>query len=232
MAKDKEKDSKEAKPKQEAKAPQQPKQAPKKEAQPGKKAPEAAAKPAAPEVPPPPARLAQFYREKVVPDLTQKFGYKSPMEVPRLKKITINMGVGETTSDKKVLDNAVADMAKIAGQKPVVTKSRKAIANFKLRENQPIGCMVTLRNQRMYEFLDRLINVALPRVRDFRGVSPNAFDGRGNFSMGLREQIIFPEIDFDKVEKIRGMNITIVTSARTDEEGRALLGGLGMPFRS
>jgi large subunit ribosomal protein L5 len=235
----KEKDSKAGKQKQEpkqAQAPKQPhaqKQAPKKEAQPGKKAqgPEAAAKPAAPEMPAPPARLAVFYREKVVPDLIQKFGYKSVMQVPRLRKITLNMGVGETTSDKKVLDNAVADMSKIAGQKPVVTKARRSVANFKVRAGYPIGCMVTLRGARMYEFLDRLVNIAMPRIRDFRGVSNRAFDGRGNYNLGFKEQIIFPEIDYDKIDALRGMNIAITTTAKTDNEARALLAAFRFPFK-
>ena len=227
----KEKDSKEAKPKQEAKAPQPPKQAPKKEAQPAKKAPEAAAKPAAPEVPPPPARLAQYYREKVVPELTQKFGYRTVMQVPRLRKITLNMGVGETTADKKVLDNALADLQKIAGQKPVVTKARRSIANFKVRAGFPVGCMVTLRGARMYEFLDRLVNIAMPRIRDFRGVSNRAFDGRGNYNLGFKEQIIFPEIDYDKIDTLRGMNIAITTTAKTDNEARALLAAFRFPFK-
>ena len=227
----KEKDSKEAKPKQEAKAPQPPKQAPKKEAQPAKKAPEAAAKPAAPEVPPPPARLAQYYREKVVPELTQKFGYQTVMQVPRLRKITLNMGVGETTADKKVLDNALADLQKIAGQKPVVTKARRSIANFKVRAGFPVGCMVTLRGARMYEFLDRLVNIAMPRIRDFRGVSNRAFDGRGNYNLGFKEQIIFPEIDYDKIDTLRGMNIAITTTAKTDNEARALLAAFRFPFK-
>src|SRR5687768_26871 len=184
----KEKDSKEGKHKQEPRQAPAQKQAPKKDAQPGKKpqAPEAAARAAAPEVPAPPARLAVFYRQKVVPDLIQKFGYKSVMQVPRLRKITLNMGVGETTSDKKVLDNAVADMSKIAGQKPVVTKARRSVANFKVRAGYPIGCMVTLRGARMYEFLDRLVNIAMPRIRDFRGVANRAFDGRGNYNLGSK----------------------------------------------
>jgi large subunit ribosomal protein L5 len=203
---------------------------PKKEGAAAKK--EAApAKPAAPEVPPPPARLAAHYREKVVPDLMQKHGYKTVMQVPRLKKITINMGVGETTTDKKVLDAAVADMTKIAGQKPVVTKSRKSIANFKIRANFPVGCMVTLRGARMYEFLDRLVNVAMPRIRDFRGVSNRAFDGRGNYNLGFKEQIIFPEIDYDKIDMLRGMNIAITTSAKTDDEARSLLAAFRFPFK-
>ena len=198
-----------------------------------KEAPKAAPveKADAPKIPAPPARLATYYKEKVVPELTQKFGYKSPMQVPRLKKITLNMGVGETTSDKKVLDNAVADMAKIAGQKPVVTKSRKSIANFKVRANFPVGCMVTLRGARMYEFLDRLVNIAIPPIRDFRGVSNRAFDGRGNYSLGVKEQIIFPEIEYDKIDALRGMDIAINTTAKTDEEARALLAAFRFPFR-
>ena len=189
------------------------------------------AKEEGPRIPAPPARLAQYYREKVVPDLTQKFGYKSVMQVPRIKKITLNMGVGETTTDKKVLDNAVADMTRIAGQKPVVTKSRKSIANFKIRANFPVGCMVTLRGARMYEFLDRLVNIAIPRIRDFRGVSNRAFDGRGNYSLGVKEQIIFPEIEYDKIDAIRGMDIAINTTARTDDEARALLAAFRFPFK-
>ena len=177
------------------------------------------------------ARLQEFYRDKVVPDLVKKFGYKTTMQVPRITKITLNMGVSEAVADKKVMDHAVSDLTKISGQKPVVTKSRKSIANFKLRQGQSIGAMVTLRGDRAYEFLDRLMSVALPRVRDFKGVSPKAFDGRGNYSLGIKEQIIFPEINYDKVEKIKGMNITVVTTARNDEEGRALLRSLGMPFR-
>jgi large subunit ribosomal protein L5 len=210
-------------------AQQQQAQKPKQQAK--KEAPAAPAKPAAPELPAPPARLATHYREKVVPDLMQKHGYKTVMQVPRIKKITINMGVGETTTDKKVLDNAVADMAKIAGQKPVVTKSRKSIANFKVRANFPVGCMVTLRGARMYEFLDRLVNVAMPRIRDFRGVSNRAFDGRGNYNLGFKEQIIFPEIDYDKIDVLRGMNIAITTSARTDDEARSLLAAFRFPFK-
>ena len=225
------------KPKQDAAKPekkpapqaQQQAQKPKKEAQPKKEA--APAKPAAPEVPAPPARLATHYRDKVVPDLMQKHGYKTIMQVPRIKKITINMGVGETTSDKKVLDAALADMTKIAGQKPVVTKSRKSIANFKIRANFPVGCMVTLRGARMYEFLDRLVNVAMPRIRDFRGVSNRAFDGRGNYSLGLKEQIIFPEIEYDKIDALRGMNIAITTTAKSDNEARALLAAFRFPFK-
>jgi len=232
MAKDKDKDQKDSRAKGEQKGAGQPKQA----AQP-KQARKEAAKPApiakeeGPRQPAPPARLAQFYKEKVVPDLTQKFGYKSVMQVPRIKKITINMGVGETTTDKKVLDFAVADMQKIAGQKPVVTKSRKSIANFKVRANFPVGCMVTLRGARMYEFLDRLVNIAIPRIRDFRGVSNRAFDGRGNYSLGVKEQIIFPEIEYDKIDAIRGMDIAINTTAKTDDEARALLAAFRFPFK-
>ena len=180
----------------------------------------------------PTPRLAIQYKEKVVPDLMQKFGYKTVMQVPRIRKITINMGVGETTSDKKVLDSALADMSKIAGQKPVVTKARRSIANFKVRAGFPVGCMVTLRGARMYEFLDRLVNIAMPRIRDFRGVSNRAFDGRGNYSLGFKEQIIFPEIDYDKIDQLRGMNIAITTSAKTDDEARALLAAFRFPFKT
>jgi large subunit ribosomal protein L5 len=185
-----------------------------------------------PAQPAPPARLAQFYRSKVVPDMMQKFGYKTTMQVPRIRKITLNMGVGKTVADKKILDAAVGDMTKIAGQKPVVTKSRKSIANFKLRAGFPIGCMVTLRGARMYEFLDRLVNVAIPRIRDFRGISNRAFDGRGNYSLGVREQIIFPEIEYDKIDMIRGMNIAITTTARNDDEAKALLAAFRFPFKT
>jgi large subunit ribosomal protein L5 len=178
------------------------------------------------------ARLQEFYKEKVVPSLIEKFGYKSIMEVPRLTKITLNMGVGEAVADKKVLEHAVGDLTKIAGQKPVITKSRKAIAGFKIREGYPIGTMVTLRGQAMYEFLDRFVTVALPRVRDFRGVSGKAFDGRGNYNIGVKEQIIFPEIDYDKVDTLRGLNISITTTAKTDEEAKALLAGFKFPFRN
>jgi large subunit ribosomal protein L5 len=178
------------------------------------------------------ARLQQHYREKVVPDLTAKFGYKSPMQVPRLTKITLNMGVSEAVADKKVMDHAVGDMGKIAGQKPVVTKARKAIAGFKIREQQAIGCMVTLRGVRMYEVLDRFVTVALPRVRDFRGISGRAFDGRGNYNIGVKEQIIFPEIEYDKVDALRGLNISITTTAKTDEECKALLAAFRFPFKN
>jgi large subunit ribosomal protein L5 len=176
------------------------------------------------------ARLRTKYQDTVVPAMIKEFGYKNAMQVPRLEKITINVGVGEATQNAKAIDAAVADITAIAGQKPVVTRAKKAIANFKLREGIPIGCMVTLRRERMYEFLDRLIHVALPRVRDFKGVSPRSFDGRGNYSLGLNEQIIFPEIHADKVEKTRGMTISLTTTAETDQEGRALLRYFGMPF--
>ena len=178
------------------------------------------------------ARLQSIYREQIVPDLMKKFGYKSVMQVPRVQKITLNMGVGDATGDKKILDSAVGDMIKIAGQKPVVTKSRKSIAAFKLRAGVPIGCMVTLRGARMYEFLDRLVTIAIPRIRDFRGISGRAFDGRGNYNLGVKEQIIFPEIDYDKVDTLRGMNISISTTAKNDEEARALLAAFRFPFRT
>jgi large subunit ribosomal protein L5 len=178
------------------------------------------------------ARLKEQYRKEVVPALIEQFGYKSVMQVPRLQKIVLNMGVGEATADKKLLDNAVGDMQKIAGQKPVITKARKAIAGFKIREGYPIGAMVTLRHDRMYEFLDRLIAIALPRVRDFRGVSGKGFDGQGNYNMGVKEQIIFPEIEYDKIDKVRGMNITITTSAKTDAECKALLAAFRFPFKN
>ncbi len=177
-------------------------------------------------------RLQQHYREKVVPQLTEKFGYKSPMQVPRITKITLNMGVSEAVADKKVMEHAVGDLTKIAGQKPVVTKAKKPIAGFKIREGQAIGAMVTLRGQRMYEFLDRFVTVALPRVRDFRGVSGRAFDGRGNYNIGVKEQIIFPEIEYDKVDALRGLNISITTSAKTDDEAKALLAGFKFPFKN
>lgn len=177
------------------------------------------------------ARLHDYYKSAIVPELMKQFGYKSVMEVPRIEKITLNMGVGEAVADKKVLEHAVGDMQKIAGQKPVVTTARKSIAGFKIRDGYPIGCKVTLRRERMYEFLDRLITIALPRVRDFRGINGKSFDGRGNYNMGVREQIIFPEIDYDKVDRVRGLDITITTSANTDEEGRALLAAFNFPFR-
>ena len=178
------------------------------------------------------ARLQDLYRSKVVSDLQAKFQYHSVMEVPRITKITLNMGVSEAVADKKIIENAVGDMTKIAGQKPVVTHTRKAIAGFKIREDYPIGCMVTLRGARMYEFLDRLVSVALPRVRDFRGVSGRAFDGRGNYNIGVKEQIIFPEIEYDKIDAVRGMNISITTTAKTDEEAKALLSAFSFPFRN
>jgi large subunit ribosomal protein L5 len=194
-------------------------------------APAKPAKTAEPEAPAAPARLKEIYKKEIAPALTQQFGYTSPMQVPRITKITLNMGVGEATSDKKILDNAVGDMTKIAGQKPVITKARKAIAGFKIREGYPIGCTVTLRQDRMYEFLDRLVSIALPRVRDFRGVSAKGFDGRGNYNMGVKEQIIFPEIEYDKIDAIRGMNISITTTAKNDDEGKALLAAFKFPFR-
>jgi large subunit ribosomal protein L5 len=177
------------------------------------------------------ARLKEIYNQEIVPALVKQFGYKSTMQVPRIEKIVLNMGVGDAVADKKLLENAAGDMTKISGQKPVITKARKAIAVFKIREGYPIGCMVTLRKERMYEFLDRLITVALPRVRDFRGVSNRSFDGRGNFNMGIKEQIIFPEIEYDKIDKIRGMNITITTTAKNDVEAKALLAAFRFPFK-
>lgn len=178
------------------------------------------------------ARLHDYYKSAIVPELMKQFGYKSVMEVPRIEKITLNMGVGEAVADKKVLEHAVGDMQKIAGQKPVVTTARKSIAGFKIRDGYPIGCKVTLRRERMYEFLDRLITIALPRVRDFRGINGKSFDGRGNYNMGVREQIIFPEIEYDKIDALRGMNITITTTAKTDEEARALLAAFKFPFKN
>jgi large subunit ribosomal protein L5 len=178
------------------------------------------------------SKLHDYYRDTVVKQLTEQFGYGTPMQVPRITKITLNMGVGEAINDKKVIDNAVEDLTKISGQKPVVTKARKSVANFKVREGYPVGCKVTLRRERMYEFLDRLISVAIPRIRDFRGLSPRAFDGRGNYSMGIKEQIIFPEIDYDKIDALRGMDITITTTARSDEECRALLAAFAFPLRT
>jgi large subunit ribosomal protein L5 len=178
------------------------------------------------------ARLKELYRKEIVPALTKEFGYKSTMQVPRLTKIVLNMGVGEAVADKKILDNAVGDMTKLSGQKPVVTKARKSIAVWKIRTGYPIGCMVTLRQERMYEFLDRLVSIALPRVRDFRGISARSFDGRGNFNLGVKEQIIFPEIEYDKIDAIRGLNITIATTARTDAEAKALLAAFKFPFKN
>lgn len=177
------------------------------------------------------ARLREFYKDTVVPELVKQFGYKSVMEVPRIEKITLNMGVGEAVADKKVMEHAVSDLEKIAGQKPVVTVARKSIAGFKIRDNYPVGCKVTLRRDQMFEFLDRLITIALPRVRDFRGVSGKSFDGRGNYNMGVREQIIFPEIEYDKIDSLRGLNITITTTAKTDEEAKALLSLFKFPFK-
>lgn len=178
------------------------------------------------------ARLYDYYKKNVTPELMKKFGYKSIMEVPRIEKITLNMGVGEAVADKKVMDHAVGDMQKIAGQKPVVTKSKKSIAGFKIRENYPVGCKVTLRRDRMYEFLDRLVTIAIPRIRDFRGISGKSFDGRGNYNMGVKEQIIFPEIEYDKIDALRGMNITITTTAKTDEEAKALLLAFKFPLKN
>ncbi|WP_432455796.1 MULTISPECIES: 50S ribosomal protein L5 [unclassified Agarivorans] len=177
------------------------------------------------------AKLHDLYKESVTPELVKEFGYKSIMQVPRIEKITLNMGVGEAVNDKKVLEHAIADLAAISGQKPLTTKARKSVAGFKIRDGYPIGCKVTLRGERMWEFLERLISIAIPRVRDFRGLNAKSFDGRGNYSMGVREQIIFPEIDYDKVDKVRGMDITITTTAETNEEGRALLAAFNFPFR-
>ena len=177
------------------------------------------------------SRFQTLYHETIVPELIKKFGYKTVMQVPRITKITLNMGVGEAVNDKKLVDNAVGDLTKIAGQKPAITRTRKAIANFKIRENMPIGCMVTLRGERMYDFLDRLVTIAFPRVRDFRGISSTSFDGRGNYAFGVKEQLIFPEIDFEKIDRVRGMDIIVVTTAKTDEEARELLTKFGMPFK-
>ncbi len=178
------------------------------------------------------ARLQAIYRDKIAPDLMRKFGYTSAMQVPRLSKITLNMGVSEAVSDKKVMDHAVADLSKIAGQKPVVTKSKKAIAGFKIRDNVPVGCMVTLRGVQMYEFLDRFVTIALPRVRDFRGISGRSFDGRGNYNIGVKEQIIFPEVDYDKIDALRGLNISFTTTAKSDDECKALLTAFKFPFKN
>jgi large subunit ribosomal protein L5 len=230
-----EREGKGAKPSsQQPKAPRAPKPPregrPARDADAAKEAKDAA--PAEPEKPAAPARLRVHYREAVVPDLTRQFGYKTVMQVPRIEKIVLNMGVGEAVADKKVMDNAVADMTKIAGQKPIVTKARKSIAQFKIRNGYPVGCKVTLRGARMYEFLDRLVNIAMPRIRDFRGISARAFDGRGNYNMGVKEQIIFPEIEYDKIDVLRGMNITISTTAKTDAEAKALLAAFKFPFRN
>jgi large subunit ribosomal protein L5 len=178
------------------------------------------------------SRLKQYYSDSVIAELNKQFSYSNPMEVPRITKITLNMGVGEAIADRKVMEHAVGDMTKIAGQKPIVIKARKSVAGFKLREGWPVGCKVTLRRERMYEFLDRLINIAIPRIRDFRGMNPRGFDGRGNYNMGVKEQIIFPEIDYDKIDALRGMDITFTTTAKTDEEGRALLAAFNFPFRT
>jgi large subunit ribosomal protein L5 len=178
------------------------------------------------------ARLQDLYRDEIAKKLQEQFGYQNVMEVPRITKVTINMGVGEAVGDKKIMENAMGDMQKIAGQKPIVRKARKSVASFKIRDGWPVGCKVTLRRERMYEFLDRLITIAMPRIRDFRGVSPKAFDGQGNYNMGVREQIIFPEIDYDKIDALRGMDISITTTAKTDEEGRALLAAFNFPFRT
>ena len=221
------KETKKAKPAKETKA-----EPVKKVKEPKGAATGASAKQGKPSRPTAPARLSIFYKDIVAKELTEKFGYSSPMQVPRIDKIVLNMGVGEAVADKKIMDNAVGDMTKIAGQKPLVTKSRKAIANFKIREDYPVGCKVTLRGARMYEFLDRLVSIALPRVRDFRGISGKSFDGRGNYNMGVKEQIIFPEIEYDKIDALRGMNITISTTAKSDEEGRALLSAFKFPFRN
>ena len=217
-----------------AQPPKQPKQAkqPKQPKQDGADAkPQAEVREERPARPTAPARLQTFYRDTVMKDLTQQFGYKTVMQVPRIQKIVLNMGVGEAVADKKIMDNAVADMQKIAGQKPIVTKARRSVANFKIREGYPVGCKVTLRGARMYEFLDRLVSVAMPRIRDFRGISARAFDGRGNYNMGVKEQIIFPEVEYDKIDAIRGMNITISTTAKTDAEAKALLAAFKFPFR-
>jgi large subunit ribosomal protein L5 len=229
-----EKEGKGAKPAGPVKAPRPAK--PARDAKRAKAAPEAKdvreAAPAEPDKPVAPARLQTHYRQAVVGELTRQFGYKSVMQVPRIEKIVLNMGVGEAVADKKIMDNAVADMTKIAGQKPVVTKARTSIAQFKIRNGYPVGCKVTLRGARMYEFLDRLVNVAMPRIRDFRGISGRAFDGRGNYNMGVKEQIIFPEIEYDKIDALRGMNITISTTAKTDAEAKALLAAFKFPFRN
>ena len=211
-----------------------PEKAEKKKGKPAEQAAAPEAKAPAPKEPPRPAvpaRLRIRYEQAVRPELMKEFGFKNPMQAPKLEKIVVNMGLGEAINNGKIIDASVEQLGSITGQKPVVTKSRKSIANFKLRQGQSIGAMVTLRGERMYEFFDRLVSVALPRVRDFKGVSPKAFDGKGNYTLGVREQVIFPEINYDKVEKIKGLNITVVTTARNDEEGRALLRHLGMPFR-
>ncbi|MBV9930221.1 MAG: 50S ribosomal protein L5 [Alphaproteobacteria bacterium] len=226
-----------AKDDKDAKAAKQPKAGGKPAAQDAKPAEKKAKQPKADkpaggkqQAPTQPARLNEHYKQNVVPALMKQFGYKTKMQVPRITKITLNMGVGEAVADKKIMDNAVGDMQKIAGQKPVVTLSRKSVAGFKIRDGYPVGCMVTLRSRRMYEFLDRLVTIALPRVRDFRGLNPKSFDGRGNYAMGLKEQIVFPEINYDRIEKVRGMDIIVTTSAKTDEEARELLRLFNFPF--
>jgi large subunit ribosomal protein L5 len=224
---------KDAKGPKEGQQPKQPKQGKQgKQAAPEAKGSAAEVRDEKPAGPVAPARLQVFYREQVAKDLRQQFNYKSPMEVPRIEKIVLNMGVGEAVADKKIMDNAVADLAKIAGQKPLVTKARTSVAQFKIRQGYPVGCKVTLRGARMYEFLDRLVSVAMPRIRDFRGISARSFDGRGNYNMGVKEQIIFPEIEYDKIDALRGMNITISTTAKSDAEAKALLAAFKFPFRN
>jgi large subunit ribosomal protein L5 len=234
MAKEKDKDVKGGKGAKDAKPAGKPPALDAKPAKEAKKPKDAKpAKPAEKEAAPTqPPRLQVQYRESIVPALMKQFGYKTSMQVPRIKKITLNMGVGEAVADKKVLEYASGDMQKIAGQKPVITKSKKSVAAFKIRDGYPVGVMVTLRNRRMYEFLDRLVTIALPRVRDFRGIGARAFDGRGNYNMGIKEQIIFPEIEYDKIDALRGMNISITTTAKTDEEAKALLAAFKFPFRT
>ena len=225
-------------PKGQPKEPRAPKEARQQAPREGRKGEQAEAKEAAapkekrPERPAPVPRLQVLYRESVTKQMMEQFGYKTTMEVPRIQKIVLNMGVGEAVADKKIMDNAVSDMTKIAGQRPLVTNARKAIANYKIRAGYPIGCKVTLRGARMYEFLDRLVNIAMPRIRDFRGISGRSFDGRGNYNMGVKEQIIFPEIEYDKIDAVRGMNITIATTAKSDNEAKALLAGFRFPFRN
>jgi large subunit ribosomal protein L5 len=227
---------KEAKGAKETRAPAEAKQRPAAPKESRKAEPEAKEAPAPkekrPERPAPVPRLQILYREAVVKQLMEQFSYKTPMQVPRIEKIVLNMGVGEAVADKKIMDNAVSDMTKIAGQKPLVTKARTSIASYKVRAGYPVGCKVTLRGRRMYEFLDRLVNIAMPRIRDFRGISGRAFDGRGNYNMGVKEQIIFPEIEYDKIDAIRGMNITIATTAKSDNEAKALLAAFRFPFRN
>ena len=225
-------------PKGQPKEPRAPKEARQQAPREGRKGEQSEAKEAAapkekrPERPAPVPRLQVLYRESVMKQMMEQFGYKTTMEVPRIQKIVLNMGVGEAVADKKIMDNAVSDMTKIAGQKPLVTNARKAIANYKIRAGYPIGCKVTLRGARMYEFLDRLVSIAMPRIRDFRGISARSFDGRGNYNMGVKEQIIFPEIEYDKIDAVRGMNITIATTAKSDNEAKALLAGFRFPFRN